>query len=244
MGGIGGMIDSALPVIVFVLVKTVSSLGWAIGAAVATAAVVSVIRLRRREPLGQAIGGLIGVAIAAFIANRTGSAKGFFLLGIWSFVVYGAVLVLSILLRRPLIGVIWENLNGRGKNWRNDRTLVRKYDLATLLWVLVCAARFVVQRWLYSTDQVGWLAFARIAMGYPMFILAIIGTALIVNSGSGLSPRQQWQQVRDRRRSGPPNKALTFKQRYAMAKAAQQHRTADQQDTAGNQRHREATDQQ
>jgi hypothetical protein len=244
MGGIGGMIDSALPVIVFVLVKTVSSLGWAIGAAVGTAAVVSVIRLRRHEPLGQAIGGLIGVAVAAFIANRTGSAKGFFLLGIWSFVVYGAVLVLSILLRRPLIGVIWENLNGRGKSWRNDRKLVRKYDLATLLWVLVCAARFAVQRWLYDTDQVGWLAFARIAMGYPVFILAIIGTALIVNSGSGLSPRQQWQHVRERRRSGPPKKALTFKQRYAVAKASQDRRAADRQDTTGDQRDHEATDQQ
>lgn len=230
------MIDSALPVVVFVLVKTASTLGWAIGAAVAAAAVVSVIRLRRHEPLGQAIGGLIAVAVAAFIANRTGSAKGFFLLGIWSFVVYAGVLVLSILLRRPLIGVIWENLNGRGKSWRADRRLVRKYDLATLLWVLVCAARFVVQRWLYDTDQVGWLAVARIAMGYPVFILAIIGTALIVNSGSGLSPRQQWQEVRERRRSGPPKKALTFKQRYAVAKASQDRRAADRQDTTGDRR--------
>jgi len=250
MGGLGGMVDSALPVIVFVIVKAVSTLGWAIGAAVGTAAVVSVIRLRRHEPLGQAIGGLIGVAVAAFIANRTGSAKGFFLLGIWSFVVYGAVLALSMLVRRPLIGVIWENLNGRGNGWRNDRKLVRKYDLATLLWVLVCAARFVVQRWLYDTDQVGWLAFARIAMGYPVFILAIIGTALIVNSGSGLSPREQWQRSRERRRSEPPKKALTFRQRYAMAKAAQDRRTADRQSTAGQhrqgtggqQRHRQATD--
>ncbi len=227
MGGLGGMLDSALPVIVFVIVNALTGLGWAIGAAVAAAAIISVIRLTRSEPIGQAIGGLFGVAIAAFIAFRTGSAKGFFLLGIWSFVLYGAVLLASILVRWPLIGLIWENLNGRGNGWRKDRALVRRYDLATALWVLVCVARFVVQRWLYDSDQVGWLAVARIAMGYPLFILVIIGTALIVNSGSGLTIRQQWQQLRERRRTAPPKKALTFREKYQLAKVEQDRKAAE-----------------
>lgn len=217
MGGLTGMLDSALPVIVFVVVNAIAGLGWAIGAAVAAAVVIAIIRLLRKEPIGQALGGLFGVAIAAFIAHRSGSAKGFFLLGIWSFVLYGVALLISIVVRWPLIGVIWENLNGRGNAWRKDRALVRKYDLATALWVLVCVARFVVQRWLYDSDQVGWLAFARIAMGYPLFILVIIGTVLIVNSGSGRSPRQQWRELRERREQTPKAKPLTFRERMALA---------------------------
>lgn len=229
MGGLSGMLDSAIPVIVFVVANTIAGLGWGIGAAVVAALAISGIRLVRKEPIGQALGGLFGVGIAALIASRTGEAKGFFLLGIWSFVLYGGVLLISVVVRWPLIGVIWENLNGRGNGWRRERRLVRKYDLATLLWVLVCAARFIVQRWLYDSDQVGWLAVARIAMGYPLFILVIICTVLIINSGSGLSAQQQWRQARDKRKSAPPAKALTFRERMAVAAEQQERKAADKQ---------------
>ncbi|MEK8169981.1 DUF3159 domain-containing protein [Streptomyces sp. M19] len=37
---------------------------------------------------------------------------------------------------------------------------------------VVFTARFVVQQWLYDGDHTGWLAFARIAMGYPLYGLA------------------------------------------------------------------------
>lgn len=226
MGGIGGILDSAIPVLLFVVVNAVADLRWAIIAALAAGVVIAVVRLLRKEPIAQAVGGLFGVGVAAFIAARTGEAKGFFLLGIWSFVVYGGVLLLSVLVRWPLIGVIWENLNGRGNAWRRDRRTVLRYDLATLLWVLVCAARFVVQRWLYDSDQVGWLAFARIAMGYPLFVLAILGTVLIVTAGSGRTLRQQWADLREKRKHAPQAKPLTFRERYRLALAEQERKAA------------------
>lgn len=226
MGGLSGILDSAIPVIVFVIANAIAGLGWAIGAAVAAAIGLSLWRLARKEPMSQAIGGLFGVAIAAYIAHRSGEAKGYFLLGIWSFAVYGAVLLVSILVRWPLVGVIWENLNGRGNAWRRNPSLVRKYDLATALWVVMCAARFVVQRWLYDTDQVGWLAVARIAMGYPLFIVVIIGTVLIVNSGSGKTWREQWREHAERRRNAPKTKALTFRERMAIAERQQELKRA------------------
>ncbi|MDQ2846243.1 MAG: DUF3159 domain-containing protein [Actinomycetota bacterium] len=228
MGGMGGMVDSAVPVIVFVIVNVLASLGWAIGAAVAAAAAIAAFRLGRKEPVGQALGGLLGVGVAALIARKTGHAKGFFLLGIWSFVVYGAALLLSIVFRWPLVGLIWENLNGRGNAWRKDKKLVRKYDLATGLWVLMCAGRFVLQHWLYDTDQVGWLALARIVMGYPLFIVVIVGTVLIVNSGSGMTPTQQWAHYRDQRKAAPAKKALTLKERFAIAKEQADRKAGEQ----------------
>jgi hypothetical protein len=36
----------------------------------------------------QAISGFFGILIAAFIANRTGEAKGYFLFGIWASFLY------------------------------------------------------------------------------------------------------------------------------------------------------------
>jgi len=187
MGGPAGMVDSGLPVVVFVVVNAISSLGWAVAAALGTGALIAILRMVRHKPVTQAIAGLFGVGIAAFIAYRTGSAKGYFLFGIWSFIVYGSVLLLSILVRRPLIGVLWESLNGRGSRWRSDRKLVRRYDYATAVWVLVFALRFGVQNQLYEAGRVGWLATARLLMGYPLYLLAILATVLIVGSTNGMS---------------------------------------------------------
>jgi hypothetical protein len=180
MGGPMGMVDSGLPVVVFIVANTIGGLGWGIGAALAAAVVIAGLRIARRRPVTQAIAGVFGVAIAAYIAYRTDSAKGYFLLGIWSYLVYGGALLLSILVRWPLIGVIWEGINGRGTGWRADRRMVRRYDWATLVWVLVFAARYLVQNYLYGTDQVGWLAAVRLLMGYPLFIVAIIVSVWIV----------------------------------------------------------------
>jgi uncharacterized protein DUF3159 len=82
---------------------------------------------------------------------------------------------LSALVRWPLAGVIWHGINGDGQGWRADRSLRRAYTLATVLWAVMFAVKFVAQRWLYDANEPGWLAFARIA-GYALTGLALLGT--------------------------------------------------------------------
>jgi hypothetical protein len=183
MGGPMGMVDSGLPVVVFIVANIIGGLGWGIGAAVATAVVIAILRIARKRPVTQAIGGLFGVGIAAFIAYKTGSAKGYFLWGIWLYLAYASGLLLSIFIRWPLVGVVWEGINGKGTAWRKDKKLVRRYDWATSVWVAVFALRYLVQNYLYDTDQVGWLAAVRLLMGYPVFIVAIVVSAWIVVGG-------------------------------------------------------------
>lgn len=180
MGGISGLIYSSVPVLVFVLLNSLFGLMPAIWGSLGSAAAITVLRMVRKEPLQPAISGFFGVGIAAFIAYRTGSAKGFFLFGIWASLVYGSVFLVSILARYPLVGVIWSFLNGHGMAWRSDRKAMFAYNMATLTWVLVFAARFIVQRWLYNEDQTGWLAFARLAMGYPLTAVALVVTVWAV----------------------------------------------------------------
>jgi hypothetical protein len=182
MGGISGLVYSTVPVLVFILINSLFGLTAAIWSALGSAVAITVLRVVRREPLQPAISGFFGVAIAAFIAYRTGSAKGFFLFGIWASLVYGSVFLVSILVRFPLVGVIWSFLNGHGLAWRGDRKALRAYGIATLTWVVVFGARFIVQRWLYDEDQTGWLAFARIAMGYPLTALALLVTVWAVRT--------------------------------------------------------------
>jgi hypothetical protein len=177
MGGLGGMIYSSVPVLVFVGVYLPArSLPVSIWASVASAVLILIWRLVRREKIQPAISGLFGVAIAAFIAYKTGSARGYFAFGIWTSLVYGGVFAISAIVRWPLAGVAWSALNSKGMAWRADPKSRRYYDVATVVWVLVFAVRFAVQEWLYNGNQVGWLAFARLAMGWPLTAIAALVT--------------------------------------------------------------------
>ncbi len=181
MGGVSGMLYSSLPVVVFVIVNfAAKNLMAAIISALAAAVVIGVVLAVRKGTVQPAISAVFGVGIAAFIAYKTGEAKGFFLFGIWQSVVYGSAFLLSIIVRRPLAGVIWTFLNGRDRSWRADKASVRDYDIATFVWALVFFARFAVQRWLYEEDQVGWLAVARLGMGYPLMAIALVATVWAV----------------------------------------------------------------
>jgi hypothetical protein len=193
MGGLSGLVYSSVPVLVFVLINSIFSLQPAIWTAVGSALLITVVRIVRKQPLQPAVSGFFGVAVAAFIAYRTGSAKGFFLLGIWASLVYGSIFAVSVVVRWPLAGVIWSLLNGHGMAWRSDRRSMLGYDLATLSWAAVFFARFIVQRWLYNEDETGWLAFARIAMGYPLTALSLLVTVWAV--------RRAGHRVRDLMRS-------------------------------------------
>lgn len=186
LGGFGGLIYSTLPVLVFVPVNTLLGLTVAIWAALGVAAAILIWRLVRREPIQPAVSGFVGVGICALIAWRVGEAKGFFLFGIYTSLIYGAAFLISILVRRPLVGVVWGVLNGHGGDWRGDPRVVRLYDLATVVWVLVFGARYLVQNHLYDTDSTGWLAAARIAMGWPLTAVALVVTVWAVRRAGHL----------------------------------------------------------
>ena len=186
MGGLPGVLASGVPVLVFVVVQSVFSvLLVSIIAAVASSLAIAVWRRVRGEALQPAFAGLLGVAVAAVIAYRTGQAKNFFLLGIWTSLLYGGAFLVSVLVRWPLVGVVWHAVNGEGQRWRRSPVALRVYSVASLAWVVVFGARFAVQRWLYdSAFADAWLGWVRIAMGLPLTALAALVTVWAVRRAS------------------------------------------------------------
>jgi hypothetical protein len=181
IGGWTGTVITAIPPVVFVIVNAVSGLRPAVVAAIATGVALTVYRLARRQSTQQALTGLFGVVIAALIAARTGQARGYFLLGIWSSFVYGGLFAVSILVRRPLVGMLWEFLDPTptpdedtsAPPWYRRPPLLRAYAWATLGGTAVFLARGFVQLTLFQHNATGWLAFARVAMGFPLWLLAV-----------------------------------------------------------------------
>jgi hypothetical protein len=180
MGGVQGIIASSIPVAVFVLVNLLFALQPAVIAALVAGVVIAVWRIVRKQPLQPAVSGLLGVGVAAFIAYRTGEARGFYLPGLIYSAVFGLAFLVSVLVRWPLAGVIWHGINGDGQGWRRNPALLRAYTWASLLWTLVFAARLVVQGLLYNADEETWLGVARLAMGYPLVAVALLGTVWAV----------------------------------------------------------------
>ncbi len=176
-GGVSGVIYSSLPVVVFVAVSSLSGLlPPAILSALGVAALVLLWRLIRRESTQPALSGFMGVAVCALIAYLVGQSKGYFLLGIWMSLLWAVVFAVSVVIRRPAVGYAWSWAGGRDRGWRGVPRAVYAFDVATLCWTLVFGARFVVQRLLYDADQTGWLGVARIAMGWPLTVLAALAT--------------------------------------------------------------------
>jgi len=180
MGGVSGIVYSTVPVLVFVVVNVITELKPALIAAIAAGVAIAILRIVRKEPLQPAVSGLLGVAVCAFIAGRTGQARDFYLPGLLYSAGLGLACLVSVVVRWPLAGVIWHGINGEGQSWRRDPRLLKAYTLATMLWTVVFAARVVVQGWLYNVDEANWLGVARLLMGYPLLGLALLGTIIAV----------------------------------------------------------------
>jgi hypothetical protein len=187
-GGVSGLIYSSLPVVTFVVASSVSGLPAAIGSALGVAALVLLWQLVRRESMQPALSGFLGVGVCALIAYIVGQSKGYFLLGIWMSLLWAVVFAVSVLIRRPIVGYMWSWATGRDRGWRDVPRAVYAFDLATLGWVLVFAARFVVQRLLYDAGQTGWLGVARIGMGWPLTALAALLTYAAIKAAQRAMP--------------------------------------------------------
>jgi len=185
LGGPQGIADSSLPALAFVLAYTIggNDLGLAIWIAVGVGALITLVRIVRREPLQYALAGFAGVALSAFIADRTGKAENFFLPGLLLNAAYAAAYVISIAIRRPLLGVLLAPVLGE-KGWRDDPQRLAVYTRASWIWVGVFTLRLAVQLPLYLADALLALGIARTAMGLPIFAIAIWLSYLVIREGA------------------------------------------------------------
>lgn len=178
LGGRAGVIDSGLPFLVFTIayLSTNRNLEVTLYAALGTAAILALLRLARRQSLQQVLAGLFGIAIAAFIARRTGNADNFFLPGILTNAAYAAACLISILIKRPLLGYVLEAMRGNDMSWVKNHKKHKLFSTITWLWTLIFGIRVAIMLPLYFLGQTAALGTLKILLGYPLFALAIFAT--------------------------------------------------------------------
>lgn len=183
IGGWRGLIDSALPSMLFILIFVFQkNLNNALVASLAIGGVLLVIRLFERKSLTQVFSGFIGLTISVFLTWRTKDASNFFLTGIVTNGIYGFFLLISVLIRKPLIGYLVGSLVGDTSGWLKHPLLVRAYTTVTWLWVAVFSLRLLVQIPLYLNDNIALLGTVKIFMGWPLYLFAVWLTYQIVQT--------------------------------------------------------------
>lgn len=192
LGGVRGLIESSLPVLAFVLFNVVlgtvfdldktTALYWAIAGSVISAIGIGIYRLTRREPVRHAINGIFGIAIGAYLAWRTGEAKNFYLPGILLTFGQAAVLLLSMVVRKPLIGYAWGIMANRGRqDWFGNARLFRTFQWLTLLWVVSLCVRAGIQYYLWALGEANALGIVRILISWPIYAGTFAYTAWAIH---------------------------------------------------------------
>ena len=184
LGGRQGLVDGAVPPLVFVAANAVAGLAGlggravlvATGAAATTAAALAALRVVEGRSLAGVLRGLAGLVVAVAVALWTGRARDFFLPGIYVDGFYAVALAASALVGHPAVGHAYAALFRLRRRWRDDRRLRRVMAVATWGWALVYALRTAVQLALYRTDEPELLALAKLALGWPLTAVAVVVT--------------------------------------------------------------------
>ena len=121
--------------------NVMASIGGVRGLAEASlpAALFAAGRLLQRGPLVQSLSGLVGVGVCAAAALTTGDGRDFYAPGFFINGVYIVAFIVSILVRWPMIGILFGLVRGEGTEWRHDVLKRRRYAAATWIITFVMA---------------------------------------------------------------------------------------------------------
>lgn len=175
VGGVRGLVEALAPGLVFlgVFIGT-QSLNPALIAAIAVGVVLLAVRLVRRQQVMSAVSGLVGILVCAVFARVGGEARDYYVPGFYINAAYAAGLLVSIGVRWPIGGLVFGFLHGEGIGWRENRGRLRVYTAATWILVGLFLLRLAVQLPLYFANDVTLLGTARLVMGVPLYIGALV----------------------------------------------------------------------
>lgn len=172
------LLDSFLPLIVFLVANSFLGLNVALGGALGIAGVFALYRLARGQSLVYSLGGLGGVLLAAVFVRLSGTGAGFFLPGLISGALTVVGCVVSVALNKPLVA--WTSYFARRwpLAWYWHPQVLPAYNEVTIAWGVAFAARLVVQYWFYQQEAIGALGTLSVLLGWPFTIVLLVSSYL------------------------------------------------------------------
>jgi hypothetical protein len=190
IGGWRGAIESAVPTLAFALVwSRTQDLRAALVVAAACVGGLLLVRLVQRQDPRFIAYAAVGVGISAFFALRSGRAEDAFLPGMLQNAALLVLLLVTNLVRWPLFGFVVGVAEPEA--FAEDPTWWRRHNgivtvAARLAWVLIAlnVVRLAIMVPLYLAEQVGALGVAKVALGWPAYVVALTAMGAILLRGN------------------------------------------------------------
>jgi hypothetical protein len=172
------LLDSFLPLLIFLVANPVFGVDAALWIAMAIAGLFAIVRIYKKESLAYAFGGFGSVLLAGIFVKLSGSESGFFLPGLISGAITIVLFVVSVAINRPLVA--WTSFIARRwpLNWYWHPKVLPAYNEVTILWAVAFSGRLALEFWLYQQQSINALGATRIILGWPFIIILLIGTYL------------------------------------------------------------------
>jgi hypothetical protein len=167
------LVDTGLGPVAFVTVNALTDLETAATVAVGISVVIAIYRALRREPITNALAGVLGTGLAVFIALYTGTASGFFVPRAFQNAGLALAFWGSIAFRRPLVGFVVAPIYHFPPGWYRDPRVRRPFAEGTAAFAIVFTVRAVVYTIFILADNEGALAGAVVVLGWPAFLGAL-----------------------------------------------------------------------
>ena len=167
-------VDTIIPPLLYAVVNMLAGLVPATLSALVLAAILTVLRLIRKQSWLYAFSGLVLSLFAAGLAWYTQNAASYFLPALLSSGLVLAAALLSIWVRKPLAAWTSHLTRAWPTEWYWLSNICPAYTEVTWMWVAFMAARLVAQYALYQQGDAGLLGWANILLGWPVTIFVLV----------------------------------------------------------------------
>jgi hypothetical protein len=198
LGGRRGMVEAAVPTILFTVMWLVTkNMATTLSVSVAAAFLLLVVRLVQRSTVQFVLNALLGIGIGWLFVTMSARSGGsaddqalaYFLPGIIYNTGYSLVLAFTCLIGWPLVGFMVGSVTGDPTAWHRDRQIVRLCSLLTWVLVAPCILRVVAQAPVWFAGKSGAidpdtavavLGVLKIALGWPLQLAALAAMVAIL----------------------------------------------------------------
>ena len=172
------LLDSVLPLVVFLIGNPLFGVRAALWGALGTSAAFALYRIVKRESVVYALAGFGGVAVAAVFVLLSGSEAGFYLPGLITSAVTIVLCVVSVLFNRPLVAWTSHLTRRWPRDWYWHPQILPAYNEVTIFWAVAFAFQLGLKYWYYQQEAVNALGFLEIVFGWPFTVILLVVTYL------------------------------------------------------------------
>jgi len=176
--GKNSFLDSVIPPFLLLIANIVFDFSIAFWFSIGGSLLIICFRLIRRQPIRNALGGLIAALLAGALTRLLDYAGAFYLPALVNGGVTVIILLLSIVVKRPAVAFTSYLARRWPLEWYWHPCVRPAYSEVTAIWVVFYAFKLAVQYYLYRMNDLSALAIINVAGGWPAMLILLVTSYL------------------------------------------------------------------